>query len=277
MSFLRTSALCHEQEASEWSRERRQLHERVQSLEQRCEAHRHVEEDLERRIKMLEFALDRERQGRAVLPQPEPRPRQQMGTVIMGRKKKDPSEDRLFEETLVHPIEEEVTAAEAAGGLSLAEFFSPAPGESRPENSASGGNAEERHQSWSLWAGLRSHLDGLRAVAFSSSGDKLVSASDDASLKLWVLKAVKTGTKDGTVTADLEPSVTLRGHVGAVTCAIVSLPPPPDLRMPPVMLTGRMQIAAGFQLPSHLTIFFVCIWRGWTRECQISMKHCPPM
>jgi len=220
VSFLRTSALCHEQEASEWARERRQLHERVQSLEKRCEAHRHVDEDLVRRIKMLEFALERERQGRAVHSQPEPaaRPRQHMGTVIMGKKMKDPSEERLFEETVVHPIEEEVN--EAAGGLSLAEFFSPAPGEPRPEK----GNAEERQQSWALWAGLRSHLDGLRAVAFSSSGTMLVSASDDASLKLWVLKAVKTGTKDGTVTADLEPSVTLRGHVGAVTCAIVSLP-----------------------------------------------------
>jgi hypothetical protein len=235
VSFLRTSALCHDQEASEWARDRRQLHERVQALEQRCEAHRHVEEDLVRRIKMLEFALERERQGRAVLPQPEPsaaRPRQHMGTVVMGKKKKDPSEERLFEETFVHPIEEEVNAAaEAAEGLSLADFFSPAPGEIRPENSAGAGDAEERQQSWALWAGLRSHLDGLRAVAFSSSGTVLVSASDDASLKLWVLKAVKIGTKDGTVTADLEPSVTLRGHVGAVTCAIVSLPPALNLEM----------------------------------------------
>lgn len=221
ISFLRSSVAIREAETSSWNRERRQLQERVQALEQRCEAHQQIEDDLIRRIKLLEYALERERQGRSLTIRPaDPisRSHQQVGTVVMGRKNSENS--GILEETLTPPVEEEEdSATDAGGGMTLAEFFSPLADEISQEGKVF---SEEAKQTWSVWARLRSHLDGIRAVDFSPSGGMLVSASDDASLKLWNIKGVKTATKDGLVAADLEPAVTLRGHVGTVTSAVVS-------------------------------------------------------
>ena len=70
-------------------------------------------------------------------------------------------------------------------------------------------------QLWNEKCMLQAHFDSVRAVAFDYVGERLLTASDDATIKHW---NVKTGA-DG-VSTDL--LATLRGHQAAVTCLVLS-------------------------------------------------------
>jgi len=61
---------------------------------------------------------------------------------------------------------------------------------------------------WKVKYTLRSHFDAVRVVAFRENENVLLSASEDATIKLWNTGALPTGKKQ----SDPDPFFTLRGH-----------------------------------------------------------------
>jgi striatin 1/3/4 len=55
---------------------------------------------------------------------------------------------------------------------------------------------------------LKSHMDGVRGLHFIPNIGSLVSASEDCTIKVWDMQGIHDN--------DLEPYVTLRGHVGQI-------------------------------------------------------------
>lgn len=66
---------------------------------------------------------------------------------------------------------------------------------------------------WKSRRTLRSHFDGVRALAWHPTDPVLVSGSDDATVKVWALKGA-TGSKKSAL--DVDPMATFRGHTGSV-------------------------------------------------------------
>jgi WD40 repeat protein len=92
-------------------------------------------------------------------------------------------------------------------------------------NSTLGGAARSSGGSrvWKTKATLRSHFDAIRSVAFPTQESLLLTASEDATAKLWSLSGISGASKKPVVAADIEPVFTFRGHVGPVlSCAIDS-------------------------------------------------------
>lgn len=75
-------------------------------------------------------------------------------------------------------------------------------------------------KTWNAKYTLRSHFDGVRALAFHPQEPVLVTASEDHTLKLWNLqKTVFTKKSAG---LDVEPLYTFRAHTGPVLCLAMS-------------------------------------------------------
>mmetsp|Transcript_4558 Transcript_4558/g.8565 ORF Transcript_4558/g.8565 Transcript_4558/m.8565 type:complete len:781 (+) Transcript_4558:232-2574(+) len=73
--------------------------------------------------------------------------------------------------------------------------------------------------------GLLSHLDGVRALAFDGNNNqpaRLLSVSEDSTVKLWALPDVHLDERDA-ATRDVEPLATYRGHIGGVFSAALSV------------------------------------------------------
>lgn len=84
------------------------------------------------------------------------------------------------------------------------------------------GNATDAsyRKTWNAKYTLRSHFDGVRALAFHPSEPVLVTASEDHTLKLWNLqKTVFTKKSAG---LDVEPLYTFRAHTAPVLCLAMS-------------------------------------------------------
>lgn len=80
------------------------------------------------------------------------------------------------------------------------------------------GNAKDSsyRKTWNAKYTLRSHFDGVRALAFHPVEPVLVTVSEDHTLKLWNLqKTVFTKKSAG---LDVEPLYTFRGHTSPVLC-----------------------------------------------------------
>ncbi|XP_043210226.1 striatin-3-like [Amphibalanus amphitrite] len=75
---------------------------------------------------------------------------------------------------------------------------------------------ESYSKMWNAKYTLRSHFDGIRALAFHPIEPVLVTASEDHTMKLWNLKRTIPAKKSAFL--DVEPIYTFRGHVGAVLC-----------------------------------------------------------
>lgn len=73
---------------------------------------------------------------------------------------------------------------------------------------------------WNAKYTLRSHFDGVRALAFHPIEPVLVTASEDHTLKLWSL--LRTTAAKKSTFLDVEPIYTFRGHVGAVLAIIMN-------------------------------------------------------
>ena len=73
---------------------------------------------------------------------------------------------------------------------------------------------------WRTISALRSHVDGVRAVAWHPTEPLLVSASEDGTAKLWQLSAVAKTVAAGMRPVDdgktIEPLFTYRGHRGPI-------------------------------------------------------------
>lgn len=75
-------------------------------------------------------------------------------------------------------------------------------------------------KTWNAKYTLRSHFDGVRALAFHPQEPVLVTASEDHTLKLWNLqKTVFTKKSAG---LDVEPLYTFRAHTAPVLCLAMS-------------------------------------------------------
>uniref|UniRef100_A0A8C3QN36 Striatin 4 n=1 Tax=Cyanoderma ruficeps TaxID=181631 RepID=A0A8C3QN36_9PASS len=75
-------------------------------------------------------------------------------------------------------------------------------------------------RSWSPRVTLRGHFDAVRALAFVPCHPALVTASEDATLKLWNLHKALGPKKSAAL--DVEPVYAFRGHRGPVLAVAVS-------------------------------------------------------
>jgi len=75
-------------------------------------------------------------------------------------------------------------------------------------------NKDSYSKMWNAKYTLRSHFDGIRAIAFHPIEPVLVTASEDHTMKLWNLQRTIPAKKSAFL--DVEPVYTFRGHVGAV-------------------------------------------------------------
>ncbi|XP_055929947.1 striatin-3-like isoform X2 [Argiope bruennichi] len=79
---------------------------------------------------------------------------------------------------------------------------------------------EAFRKTWNAKYTLRSHFDGVRALAFHPVEPVLITASEDHTLKLWNLQ--KTVPAKKTASLDVEPVYTFRAHIGPVLCLALS-------------------------------------------------------
>uniref|UniRef100_A0A8C3AJX8 Striatin n=1 Tax=Cyclopterus lumpus TaxID=8103 RepID=A0A8C3AJX8_CYCLU len=77
-----------------------------------------------------------------------------------------------------------------------------------------GNNQDALRKTWNPKFTLRSHFDGIRALAFHPVEPVLVTASEDHTLKMWNLQ--KTAPAKKSASLDVEPIYTFRAHRGAV-------------------------------------------------------------
>ncbi|KAF5391840.1 hypothetical protein D9757_001679 [Collybiopsis confluens] len=68
---------------------------------------------------------------------------------------------------------------------------------------------------WKARRTLRNHLDAVRAVAFHPHELCLATGGDDCTVKIWRMDVA--GLASSTVTTEIEPQLTLRGHSAAIT------------------------------------------------------------
>lgn len=82
-------------------------------------------------------------------------------------------------------------------------------------------NANEPYRkTWNAKYTLRSHFDGVRALAFHPQESVLITASEDHTLKLWNLQKTVPAKKSASL--DVEPLYTFRSHNGPVLCLAMS-------------------------------------------------------
>uniref|UniRef100_A0A6I8NUV0 Striatin-3 n=1 Tax=Ornithorhynchus anatinus TaxID=9258 RepID=A0A6I8NUV0_ORNAN len=81
-------------------------------------------------------------------------------------------------------------------------------------------NKDAFRKTWNPKYTLRSHFDGVRALAFHPVEPVLVTASEDHTLKLWNLQKTVPAKKSASL--DVEPIYTFRAHVGPVLSLAIS-------------------------------------------------------
>ncbi|XP_076464651.1 striatin-3-like isoform X3 [Babylonia areolata] len=92
--------------------------------------------------------------------------------------------------------------------------------EADPSNYDISAPKEVFRKTWTAKYTLRSHFDGVRALAFHPVEPVLLTASEDNTLKLWNLQ--KTVPAKKAASLDVEPVYTFRAHVGPVLSLAVS-------------------------------------------------------
>ncbi|XP_066133762.1 striatin-3 [Saccopteryx bilineata] len=81
-------------------------------------------------------------------------------------------------------------------------------------------NKDAFRKTWNPKYTLRSHFDGIRALAFHPVEPVLVTASEDHTLKLWNLQKTVPAKKSASL--DVEPIYTFRAHIGPVLSLAIS-------------------------------------------------------
>uniref|UniRef100_A0A3Q3ISC2 Striatin n=1 Tax=Monopterus albus TaxID=43700 RepID=A0A3Q3ISC2_MONAL len=83
-----------------------------------------------------------------------------------------------------------------------------------------GNNKDAMRKTWNPKFTLRSHFDGIHALAFHPVEPVLITASEDHTLKMWNLQ--KTAPAKKSTSLDVEPIYTFRAHRGAVLSVVMS-------------------------------------------------------
>ncbi|KAM6311966.1 striatin-3 isoform 2-T2 [Aegotheles albertisi] len=85
-------------------------------------------------------------------------------------------------------------------------------------------NKDAFRKTWNPKYTLRSHFDGVRALAFHPVEPVLVTASEDHTLKLWNLQKTVPAKKQvyGSASLDVEPIYTFRAHIGPILSLAIS-------------------------------------------------------
>jgi WD40 repeat protein len=73
---------------------------------------------------------------------------------------------------------------------------------------------EKKNLSFTKYAELNSHFDEVRKLAFLENINSLVSVSEDCLIKVWSLNNIMYNSQNG----DIEPYLNLRGHTGPLFC-----------------------------------------------------------
>nr|XP_013795928.1 PREDICTED: striatin-3 isoform X3 [Apteryx mantelli mantelli] len=81
-------------------------------------------------------------------------------------------------------------------------------------------NKDAFRKTWNPKYTLRSHFDGVRALAFHPVEPVLITASEDHTLKLWNLQKTVPAKKSASL--DVEPIYTFRAHIGPVLSLAIS-------------------------------------------------------
>ncbi|CAG9578928.1 unnamed protein product [Danaus chrysippus] len=81
---------------------------------------------------------------------------------------------------------------------------------------------ESFRKTWNAKYSLRSHFDGVRALAFHPTRAALVTASEDHTLKMWDLQRTVPAKKSAGL--DVEPLYTFRAHTAPVLCLAMGAP-----------------------------------------------------
>ncbi|UJR08728.1 hypothetical protein I4U23_012985 [Adineta vaga] len=79
-------------------------------------------------------------------------------------------------------------------------------------------DSSDSRKTWNVKYALRSHLDGVRCLAFHPVESIVITGSEDRTLKLWNLEKSALMRKSTTTAQDLEPVYTFRRHTGPVLC-----------------------------------------------------------
>ncbi|XP_054708331.1 striatin-3-like [Uloborus diversus] len=160
---------------------------------------------------------------------------------------------------------------------------------------------EAFRKTWNAKYTLRSHFDGVRALAFHPVEPVLITASEDHTLKLWNLQ--KTVPAKKTASLDVEPVYTFRAHVGPVLCLALStsgdqcfsggmdgtircwnvpssLSDPYDSFDPSVLtatLKGHTDAVWGLSIHSSKVQLLSCSADGtvrlWSPQCKVPLLH----
>ncbi|KAF9211609.1 hypothetical protein BGZ59_007848 [Podila verticillata] len=74
---------------------------------------------------------------------------------------------------------------------------------------------------WQLKATLKRHMDTVTSIAFHPTNKSILSGSEDGTMKYWNLESPLRESKR-TLTAEIEPVHTYRGHTKAITSVAIS-------------------------------------------------------
>jgi WD40 repeat protein len=88
------------------------------------------------------------------------------------------------------------------------------------ESSCDMNTPSQIRKTWNAKYTLRSHFDGVRALAFHPTEPVLITASEDQTLKLWNLQKTIPAKKSAAL--DVEPVYTFRAHTGPVLSLAVA-------------------------------------------------------
>lgn len=240
LTFLNEQCKNTELERTLWQVEKRQLTERISQLEGEVKAQENINQDLTRRVKMLEYSLRQERIKYAKLTGGHHRVNSDMISSILSRAEKDDTSSsglprrrsRAHRQLLSKYLQElglddiftgDMPTRPAAHhrpsksyGSALQNLMQPPQPEAKTvqkaEPTALPASEEKSKPSWDFKISLKSHMDGVRCMHFSQRSGIFASGSEDCTVKLWDISDYENLNEN----SFFEPYYTLRGHSGAI-------------------------------------------------------------
>ncbi|KZT44179.1 WD40 repeat-like protein [Sistotremastrum suecicum HHB10207 ss-3] len=73
---------------------------------------------------------------------------------------------------------------------------------------------------WKVRRTMKSHLDAVRAMSFHPQELCLATGGDDYTVKIWRMEPSDLTSLSNKQAAEIEPQLTLRGHVAPITCLV---------------------------------------------------------